>query len=175
MILALLLSLSSGAVQQAPAATPQLDSKVIRVHVQTDDGGDPTELAARRESVKHISAAMGDRKKAGWVVAGSEADADIVVEVTGRGVTVPKVVIGLSGGMGASGGRPGPPATPVRVAKLDVIVALVHGSASAEFSNKNRPNETESGWKSAAGDIAKQLEKWISDNRAAIIEARRRR
>ena len=174
MILALLLSITLGAAQQAPA-TPQPDPKLIRVHVQTDEGGDPTELAARRASVTHMSAAMGDRKKAGWVVAASEADADVVVEVTGRGVTVPKVVIGLSGGMGASGGRPGPPAAPVRVAKLDVMVALAHGSASSQFSNKNRPNETESGWKSAAGDIAKQIEKWVSDNRAAIIEARRPR
>src|SRR5687767_12101586 len=63
MILALLVLISLGAAQQPPAATPQLDPKLIRVHVQTDDGGDPIELEARRDSVKHLSVAIAGKKK----------------------------------------------------------------------------------------------------------------
>lgn len=175
MIVALLLSASLGASQQAPTATAQLDPKLIRVHVQTDEGGDPTELAARRESVKHLLSAIAGKKKAGLVPADNEDAADVVVEVETRGVTVPKVVIGLSGGMGNPSGRPGPATSQVRVVKLGVTLAIARESDSVEITNKNRPNETESGWKSAADDVAKQVEKWIADHREAIIEARRRR
>ena len=81
MIVALLLSISLGASQQAPTATPQPDPKLIRVHVQTDETGDATELAARRESVKHLSAAIAGKTKAGLVVADAEDTADVVVNV----------------------------------------------------------------------------------------------
>jgi hypothetical protein len=175
MIVALLLSLSLGAGQQAPAAPPQPDPKLIRVHVQTDEGGDPIELEARRDSVKHLSVAITGKKKAGLVVVSSVSDADVFVEVEGRGVTVPKVVIGLSGGMGSSGGRPGPAPQPVRIAQLKVTFQIADDSDSIPVANKNRVNENESGWKSAAEDIVKQLEKWIKENREAILEARRRR
>jgi hypothetical protein len=175
MIAALLLTTSLVAGPQTPTATPQLDPKLIRVHVQTDDGGDASELAARRESVKHLLAAVAGKKKAGLVVADAEEAADVVVEVESRGVTVPKVVIGLSGGMGSPSGRPGAPTGPVRVARLDVTIAIARHGDPSEITNKNRPNETASGWKSAADDVAKQIEKWIADRREAIIEARRRR
>lgn len=175
MIAALLLSIGLGASAQAPAATPQLDPKLIRVHVQTDDGGDPSELAARRESVKHLLAAIAGKKKAGLVVADDEDAADVVIEVEQRGITVPKVVIGLSGGMGSPSGRPGPATQQVRVVKLGVTIAIARDGDPAELTNKNKPNETQSGWKSAADDVAKQAEKWIVDHREAIIEARRRR
>ena len=175
MVVALLLSATLGASQQAPAPTPQLDPKLIRVHVQTDEGGHPDELEARRESVKHLASAIAGKKKAGLVVADNEDAADVVVEVEQRGVNVPKVVIGLSGGMGSPSGRPGAPMTQVRVVKLGVTVAIARDGDPIEIINKNRPNETESGWKSAAEDVVKQVEKWIADHREAIIEARRRR
>ena len=175
MIVALLLSFALGAGPQVPAATPQLDPKLIRVHVQTDDGGDASELAARRDSVKHLLASIAGKKKAGIVVADAEDGADVVVEVEQRGVTIPKVVIGLSGGMGSPSGRPSPATQQVRVVKLGVTVAIARDGDPSEITNKNRPNETESGWKSAADDVAKQIEKWIADHREAIIEARRRR
>ena len=174
MIVALLLSISLGAGRQAPQAAPQLDSKLIRVHVQTDEGGDGTDVAARRESVKHLVASIVDKKKSGLVVA-DEDTADVIVNVETRGVTIPKVVIGLSGGMGSPNGRPGPATQQVRVVKLGVTVAIARDGDPSEITNKNRPNETESGWKSAADDVVKQVEKWIADHREAIIEARRRR
>src|SRR5688572_9853651 len=99
MMVALLLSIGFSAGQQASTATPPLDPKLIRVHVQTDEGGDPTELAARRDSVKHLLSAIAGKKKAGLVVADNEDAADVIVEVEDRGINIPKVVIGLSGGM----------------------------------------------------------------------------
>src|SRR5688572_16455013 len=101
MIVALLLSIGLGTGQEAPAATPQLDPKIIRLFVQTDDGGDASELAARQESVRHLQAHLAGKKKAAIAVVTVEADADVIVEVEQRSVTVPKVVIGLSGGMGS--------------------------------------------------------------------------
>jgi hypothetical protein len=56
-----------------------------------------------------------------------------------------------------------------------VTIAIARHGDPSEITNKNRPNETASGWKSAADDVAKQIEKWIADRREAIIEARRRR
>ena len=175
MIVALLLSMSLVAGWQSPTATPQLDPKLIRVHIQTDEGGDPSELAARRESVKHLLSAIAGKKKAGLIVADTEDAADVVVEVEQRGITVPKVVIGLSGGMGSPHGRPGPATQQVRIVKLGVTIAIAREGDPSELTNKNRPNETASGWKSAADDVAKQVEKWIADHREAIIEARRRK
>ncbi len=174
MIVALLFSIGLGVSPQAPIATPQLDPKLIRVHVQTDEGGDASELAARRESVKHLQSAIADKKRSGLVVADDEDAADVVIEVESRGVTVPKVVIGLSGGMGSPNGRPGPASTPVRVVRLDVTIAIAREGEPSELTNKNRANESEPGWKSAAEDVVKQAEKWIADHRAAILQARRR-
>lgn len=173
MIVAFLLSMSLFG-PQAVTPTPQPDPKLIRVHVQTDEGGDPIELEARRDSVKHLAVAIAGKKKVMAAVS-SVSDADVFVEVEGRGVTVPKVVIGLSGGMGSSGGRPGPAPQPVRIAQVRVTFQIAGGSDPIAIANKNRVNETESGWKSAAEDVVKQLEKWIAEHREAILEARRRR
>ena len=175
MILAVLISISLGAGQQAPAATPQPDPKLIRVHVKTDDVGDPIEVEARRDSVKHLAVEIAEKKKAGMVAVTSVTDADVFVVVEGRGVIVPKVVIGLSGGMGSPGGRPGPAAQPVRNAQLRVMFQIAGDTGSIPIANKNRVNENESGWKSAAEDVVKQLEKWIKEHREAILAARSRR
>ena len=173
MIVALLLTVTLGAGPQA-APSPQPDPKFIRVYVQTDDGGDASELAARQESVRHLKAVFGERKKAAIAVVVTEDDADVIVEVEQRSVTVPKVVIGLSGGMGSPGSRPGAPTAPVRVVKLQVTVAMAKDADPVELANKNRANENENGWKSAAEDVAKQVEMWIGERRAAIIAARGR-
>ena len=174
MIIALLLSVGLGATPQVPAGIPQPDPKLIRVHVQTDEGGDPIELEARRDSVKHLVSAVAGRKKVMVSVADGADNVDVYVKVEERGVTVPKVVIGLSGGMGSPGGRPGPGAQPVRIAQLRVTFQIAGNNDSFGVANKNRVNENDSGWKSAADDIVKQLEKWIAEHRAAILDARRR-
>jgi hypothetical protein len=177
MIVALLLvlSLCTPGLKTRPPTAGQPDPKIIRVHVQTDDDGDAAELGARRESVRHLQAAIGEKKKANIVSTSTMEDADVILEVEGRSVTVPKVIIGLGGGMGSPNGRPpGAPTGPVKAIKLKVTMALARDGDPIELANKNRANESESGWKSAAEDVAKQVEKWISEHRAAIIAARGR-
>lgn len=173
MTLALIVLLGFGTGSQA-AAPPPPDASLIRVRVETDEGGDAAELAARRESVKHLATAITNRKKARLVVVADADDAaDVVVEVEDRGVTVPKVVIGLSGGMGSSAGRMPQVSQPVRHAQLRVTIGMARNGDPTEITNKNRANETESGWKSAAEDVAKQVEQWIAERRAAILASRR--
>jgi hypothetical protein len=168
MTLILALALCLGAPLQT--FSPQADALLIHVRIQTDDLGDVDDVAERRESVRHLVAAIAGKKKPGMVLVANPDDrVDVVVNVEGRGVTVPKVVIGLSGGMGS--GRP-TPAPPVRAAQLHVTFTIANGSDPVAIMNKNRANETESGWKSAADDVAKQLEKWIAEHRAAILKAR---
>ncbi|MEO6223390.1 MAG: hypothetical protein ABIP90_09075 [Vicinamibacterales bacterium] len=174
MFVALLLLISSGAGHQVPASTPQPDPKLIRVLVQTGEVGDPIEVEARRDSVKHLSLAVTGKNKAGVVLVSSESDADVIVNVESRSTTVPKVVIGLSGGMSSPNGRPGPAPTPVKVVKLDATIGIARERDTTRLANKNRPKENESGWKSAADDVANQVNKWIADHRAAILQARRR-
>lgn len=173
MMTLLLLSfcLTGGPQNSAGAAQP--DPQLIRVHVQTDEGGIVEELAARHASLTHLADAIAKQKKGKvMVVVAREDTADVVVEVVDRGVHVPKVVIGL-GGMGNQPGRPAPLPPPTRLARLRVKATLAHGGDPVEFTNKNRAIDSESGWKSAAEDIAKQLEKWVTDRRAAILAARR--
>lgn len=171
----LLLSLCLSAGPQSPVAPVQPDPQLIRVHVETDDGGIPEELAARRDSVRHLATAIAGQKKGkAMVIVASDDRADVVVEVVDRGVRVPKVVIGL-GGMGSQPGRPAPLPAPTRVVQLRVTTRLTNGGDPVQLTNKNRAGESESGWRSAAEDIAKQLEKWVADNRAAILAARRDR
>lgn len=171
MIAAFIASLSLF-VPQTAVFTPQTDTSLIRVHIRTDDGGDASELAARQQSVQHLRTALGGKKKAKLVVVDSDEAADIVIEVEGRAINIPKLVIGLSGGMGPQAGRPGPAATPVRNAQLQATIRIGRDADPNALTNKNRANDTESGWKSAAEDLAKQAEKWITERRTAILAAR---
>lgn len=159
-----LLALAAG---QSATATAQSDPKLVRVFVQTDDQGEPNELAARRESVKHLSEALASRKKV-LAIATDEDQADVVIEVEGRGLIVPRVVIGMAP-------RPGDPPGGAAMARVVQLTVSVHAQRITEhesFKNKNAPLESQLGWKSAADDIAKQIDKWIADRRSAILAAR---
>ena len=167
MALALLLAALAAAPGQSGSATTQADAKLVRVFIHTEDRGEPRELASRLESVKHLTAALGSKKNA-FVMINEEDPADVVIDVRGRALTVPKVVIGI-------GARPGDPpggAAMARVVQLSVSVDAQRLGDEEEFKNKNAPVESQMGWKSAADDIAKQIEKWIADRRLAIIAAR---
>jgi hypothetical protein len=149
------------------APMPQPDAKLVRVFLQTDDQGEPKELAARRESLKHLSEALASRKKTLALVS-DEDHADVVIEVEGRGLIVPRIVIGTAP-------RPGDPpgaVTMARVVQLTVAVNAERISERESFKNKNSPVESQIGWKSAADDIAKQIDKWIADRRVALLAAR---
>ncbi len=137
--------------------------------VQTDDKGDGEELAARQASVKDLSAALASKKKS-FVIAENEDNADIEIEVLGRGVTIPKVVIGVGGG----GSRPGQApigSGPVRNAELRVKLTMKTNELTADFKNKNRAADNPNGWKSAAGDLADQIEKWVFEHRVPSVKA----
>ena len=147
---------------RAPQAQPQTQ-KPVRVFVQTDDTGVAEELAARQTSVKDLSEALASHKKL-FVVVDDEDKSEIQIEVLGRGLTVPKVVLGL-------GPRPGESSVgsaPTKNAELRIRVTVTSSDLAAELKNKNKANDNPRGWKSAADDLADQLDKWVLENRAAI-------
>ena len=155
-VFAFLLAASSAApMQTAVLPLP------ARVFIQTDDSGDPEELAARRASVKDLIGSLAARRKTA-LIADSEERADIVVDVLSRALMVPRVVVGL-------GTRPGQPAAassgPVRTPVLRV--RLTFDDDSVVLTNKNKPAESARGWKSAADDIGDQIEAWIAKRRDA--------
>ncbi len=171
----LLLLIAFSQTGQSAAAPGQPDPRIIRVYVTTADGGHPDELAARKASAEQLAAALAGQKK-GTVLAVVDADskADVVVDVIQRSVTVPKVVFGL--GPSRSGGASSPSMNPqTRHANLHVTLHMAAGSDRVEFKNNNRAIESEQGWKSAAADISKQIEKWTADRRALIIKTRESR
>jgi hypothetical protein len=163
LVLAAMLVLTS----QSKAATPQQPANLVRVYVYTA-ALDDAEVAARRASVEDLRAALAGKKK-DLVLADTEAVADVTVEVVERAVTIPKVVFG----MGVQPGqRPGFPGTAGPVREVHLLAKLTFREESAVFGNKNTPIESGGGWKSAADDIAKQVDKWIVDHRAQILRAR---
>jgi hypothetical protein len=152
---------------QSSAGTSPADLALIRVYVDTRAGS--VDAVALAQSGKDLTAALAGKKKI-FTIVDDEDKADVVLEVQERTVTVPKIVIGI-------GPRPGQatsPATtaPVREARLQVGGSLVHADQSIEIRNKNRANDHPGGWKSAAEDIAKQVEKWVKDRREKILAAR---
>ena len=137
------------------ALPPQTPAKgPLRVFVETDEiGGD---LAARRTSVTDLTASLATKKKQ-FLVVESEDKADVLVEVLDRTVDTPKVVIGI----GARPGQPpGPAGSPARSVRLRASVKYT--GETTILTNKNSPLENNRGWKSAADDLAKQIEQWIT-------------
>lgn len=169
--LLLVLACVAGAGQAPASAGPA--PNLIRIYLQTADGGHPDELAARRQSLDQLAASLAGQKKGSVLtIVDAESKADIVVDVIQRSLTTPKVVFGL--GPSRSGGASSPSMNPpVRHAVLHVTISMASGSDRVEFKNNNRAMESERGWKSAADDIAKQIEKWTADRRALILKARR--
>lgn len=158
----LLVLLVAPALDAIQKTAPTVDPLLVRVYVITDDGGVPDELADRQQSVKDLVNALGSKKKT-LVVIEDEDAADVVLDVLGRGLNTPRIVIGLTG-------RPGQPRGPVRTAMLQIRFA--QGDETALVANKNKPNATAGGWKSAAENIADQVEKLIAKRRAEILRAR---
>lgn len=147
----------------SPLLTSFQSSKPVRVFVQTEDSGVAEELAARETSVKDLSEALASRRKF-FIVVDDEEKSEIQIEVLGRGLTVPKVVIGL-------GPRPGESAigtATTKNAELRIRVTVTSSDLTAEFKNKNKANDNPRGWKSAADDLAGQLDKWVLEHRAEI-------
>jgi hypothetical protein len=161
-LLALVAAPSAGILQKP---VPPADAQLVRVFVVTDDDGEPSELADRRQSVQDLLKALESKKKS-IVVIDDEDAADVVLDVLGRGVDTPRVVIGLS----ARPGQPGSPMGPVRTAILQV--GFAQGDERLVVTNKNKPNMTPGGWRGAAENIVDQVEKLIAERRVAILRRR---
>jgi hypothetical protein len=153
------------AMGHGQAQTP--DPGLIRIYVHTADGGHEEELAARQASRKDLAAALAGKKKV-VVVVDADDTADVSIEILGRAVEVPRVVIGLAG-------RPGQPSSPGLVRLGTLNVSLESGPVTLALSNKNRTNDNPGGWKSAAENIADQTEKWVREHRDAILKRRQGR
>lgn len=143
---------------EAAAYVPQSGPGIVRVFIDTEDRGEPGELATRRQSVRDLTSALSTKRKT-LAIVDREDDADLVLEVVNRFVTIPKVVIGI-------GARPGQPAAQGAVVRVVVLRArLRFGEESVDFTNTNKPAETLGGWRSAADNIGDQVEKWIRNRR----------
>jgi hypothetical protein len=143
----------------------QPDPSLIRVYIDTRPGvGDAAALA---QSARDLTTALAGKKKL-FTIVEDEDKADVALEVQERTVTVPKIVIGIGSGPGSNPASTGP----VREGRLHVGGSLVHADESIEIRSKNRVNDHPGGWKSAAEDIAKQVEKWVNARRAKILAGR---
>ena len=156
-----LLLLAIGQAGQTPTAP---DPALIRIHIHTDEKGIDEELAARRTSQKDLAAALASKRKVIALVDNDE-QADVSLEITGRSITIPRVVIGLAG-------RPGEPPTPGLVRRGTLSVTLESGPSTLRLTNRNTTSDNPGGWKSAAENIADQVEKWVREQREAILKRR---
>ena len=161
----LVVSLVVACVVQAGAAKPAPpppNPNLIRVYV--DAGGDDD--TALNTSVKDLAEAIADRKKSLASVDDVEK-ADVTVEVVQRTTEIPKLVIGI-------GSRPGEPpggSMPAKTGKLQIKVRF--GAMQVSLESKNKAYDNPRGWKSAAEDLAEQIDKWVGQYRAEIIKSRR--
>ena len=160
-----LLFAAAGVVAQPAQVPPGPNAALIRVFVRTDEGGDPKELAAREQSVRDLQSALAGKRKT-LAVVDDEDLADVVVDVQTLGYVVPKVVIGLGPRPGQPRGTGGPVRAPV------LRVELTSGEDSVAFTNKNKPPDSGAGWKSAADNLAGQIDKWIGEHREEILRRR---
>jgi hypothetical protein len=160
---ALLLSAMLSA-RQAPAAPGAAPLRIVRVFVHTNASVDPAEVRAMRESVIDMRDALASKKKIVAIV-DAEDKADVVIDVIDRAVTIPKVVFG---GVAPATGPPGS-GTPPPARAVHLRVKLIYQGEFVSFSNKNSAIESTGGWKSAAQDIAKQMDKWLTEHQAEIF------
>lgn len=158
-LLACLVAIALQAGAQTPAAAPS--PNLIRVWVDSDSD----DIKELETSIKDLGVAVNARKKS-LVTVDDEDKADVTVHVVQRKVEVPKVVIGL-------GPRPGetPGMQTVKTGKLQV--QLRFGDMQVSLENKNKTYDTPAGWRSAAEDLAGQIDKWVGQCRAEIIKSRR--
>jgi hypothetical protein len=160
--LVLACAVQTGAPKPAPPAPPPPSPNLIRVYVDAGGDDDP----ALKTSVKDLAEAIGDRKKSLTSV-DDEDKADVTVQVIQRVTDTPKVVIGI-------GSRPGEPpggAMVQRTGKLQIQIRF--GAMQVSLENKNKAYDNPRGWKSAADDLAGQVDKWVGQYRAEILKSRR--
>jgi hypothetical protein len=129
-----------------------------RVYITTAVRGAEADLRDRQQSVKDLRSALAGKKKD--LVLVDTDDADYIIDVVDRSFTVPKIAFMPP----PRPGQPGIDASPARAVHLRV--ALRHGTDDPiDFTNKSTYLESGGGWKAAADEIAKQIDKWLVDRR----------
>jgi hypothetical protein len=158
-----------GLLSLPSAARLQADPALIRIYIDTRTDAQVGSLAELEQSAKDLAAALAGKKKL-FTIVDDEDKADVALKVAGRALTTPKILIGIGSGPGQTTN----PATtlPARQAQLHVSASLARADESIEIRNKNRANDNPGGWKSAAEDIARQVEKWVGPRREKILAAR---
>jgi len=154
--------MQAGTTKPAPPAPPPPKPELIRVYVDTG-GDDDKDLTT---SARDLAEAIADRKKS-LASVDAEEKADVTVEVVQRATEIPKLVIGI-------GSRPGEPpggATPAKIGRLQVRIRFQ--AMQVSLQNKNKAYDNPRGWKSAAEDLAEQIDKWVGQYRAEIMKTRR--
>jgi hypothetical protein len=152
---------------QSRGAAPETAS-LVRVYAHTDDKGEVSARDARRQSLKDLLSALNGRKK-DMVLVKTEDEADVLVEVVDRTTTIPKLVFGPVVSPGQPSRSTGA-ASPIRAVHLRV--ALTYRGDPVIFTNKAALLESTGGWRTAADEIVKQIDKWIIDHRVEILANR---
>lgn len=148
-----------------PSHSRPADPSPVHVYVQIQTShftpDEPTsDVGDLKGSVTDLEKALKSRKKT-FAVVETPDQADLTIQIESRTTTVPRLVIAPAAPLAGQPGMPGmqDAATPTRVLHLRVLAT--YRGTSLEFTNKNQPIDQGGGWKSAAEDVAKQLEKWV--------------
>ena len=145
---------------------PQPAPAPVHVYVFTDARGEGDELAARRDSVKDLRGALGDKK--GLAIVADEDAAQVSVEVGERTTTIPRFAVGTTM---LPGQRPGMPGAAAPMRDVHLHVKLRWRDVVLVLTNKKSPVESGGGWTTAAKDIATQIATWVADHRSEIVQA----
>lgn len=140
------------------ASSQAQPAQSVRVFVTSGDGSTDFVDPDAKSSAEDVTANL--RRRKGIVVADSEVGADMVVRVLrrSRGRSGRSLAIATS------------PTTAVAAPILErVVVASI---AVGEFAQEMNGAHTRS-WGAASGKLADQIDAWIRENRARILERRK--
>jgi hypothetical protein len=148
---------------QVQTAQPTASSALIRVCVMPAADSGARDFA---QSARDLEAAFQLKKKE-FVIVATDDRPDVTITVTDRSTTTPKFTIGVVQNGRSSGAAAGP----IRITHLTVTLGA-KDTDDIELKNKNSPQQSMGGWESAADDVAKQIEKWITAHKSELIAKR---
>jgi hypothetical protein len=112
----------------------------------------------RNDSLEDLKKDLGKK----LIVTDRREDADVTVELVGRGYQNPQTVGKTARAFGDATGKN-------RVATVSVTIAAGDYSATIDGQNDGRLTNV---WRTAAGDTAKKIEAWVQDNREKLLSRR---
>lgn len=160
------LSLSAG---QSRMFAQKKDDGPVRVFVFAADvavGADASAAAGRADSVKDLQAALG--KSSSLSVVDVRDQADVTIEVVSRGDEETGETVSVTTSSPVSG------AQHVDTTKEKDAVVRVKLTAGSDVLNMQGTGggALTTRWRTAAGNAAKSIERWIKTNRARLVTAR---